>query len=249
MAAAAARYDRPSIFRDAWARARQAAAAAAESVRLHIGAGMRAAWACAKAALGAPAKPAAPVVPVQLDLIEFIASLPPVVAAPVAPAAPASPRRFEHDGYVTAYTRLNADGEYLVDVYSRQPGSDVLIGQVEVYPIDFSGADAVLREALRAIEEARQAMATPVVQQPEPQETEESRLTARLAEMERERDELRADFLAARRERMAIVAGDMEGDAGIAWTNEDRAQADYDEAVERYEEAYQDLWRFTDIAA
>jgi len=253
MATAAIRYDRPSILRDAWARARCAAAEAAESVRRHIGAGMRAAWAAAKGVLVAPAKPAAPVpaAPVQLDLVDYIAALPPVAVTPVAPTAPASPRRFEHDGYVTAYTRLNADGEYLVDVYSRQPGGEVLIGQVEVYPIDFSGADAVLREALRAIEKARQAMAKPVVPQPEPepQETEEARLTARLAEMERERDELRADFLAARRERMAIVCRDLEGDAGIAWTNEERAEADYDEASERYEEAYQDLWHATDLAA
>lgn len=75
--AAAVRYDRSSIFRDAWTRARKVAAEAAEAVRLHIGSALRTAWASAKATL-APAKPA---VPEQIDLVEYIAGLPPVSPA------------------------------------------------------------------------------------------------------------------------------------------------------------------------
>lgn len=255
MAATAARYDRPSIFRDAWTRARQAAAAAAESARLYLGAGLRAAWAAAKGALKAP-EPVpvpVPVAPVQLDLVEYIASLPPV-AAPPAPA-PVQSRRFDHEHHVSIYTRMNDSGLYRVDVYGKQAGCEVLLGSVSLIPAEYSGEDEALADAISVIEEPDEAEAPSVVEQPaalpepEPQETEESRLTARLAELERERDELRADFIAARRERMAIVSGDIEGDAGIAWTNEERAQADYDEAAERYEEAYQDLWHATDIAA
>lgn len=241
--AAAATYDRPAIFRDAWARARKAAAKAIEPVRQHIGAAMRAAWATAKAAL-VPAKPAAPVtpIPVQIDLVDYIAGLPPVAPAP---------RRFGMGPYTTV-TVPGPDGEDHVTVMlTFVDGTERALGAAMIYSEDYDGPQAVLQEALRVIEEAREAVALSVVPQPKPapQETEEARLTARLAELERERDEARADFIAARRERMAIVAGDAEGDAGIAWTNEERAEADLNEAVERYEEAYQDLWHFTDIAA
>lgn len=239
---ATATYDRPAIFKDAWARARRAAAEAIEPVRRHIGAAMRAAWATAKAALGMPVKPAAPV-PVQLDLVEFIAGLPPIAPAP---------RRFEMGPYTTV-TIPGVDGEPddITVMLTFADGTVRVIGEGTIYSEDYDGPHAVLQESLRVIEEVREAAALSVVQQPEPapQETEEARLTARLAELERERDEARADFIAARRERMAIVAGDMEGDAGIAWTNEERAEADFDEATDRYEEAYQHLWRFTDIAA
>ncbi len=164
--AAATAYDRPSIFRDAWARARQAAAQAAESVRLHIGAGMRAAWACAKAALVAPAKPAAPAPagPVQLDLVEYIAALPPV---------PPAPRRFEMGAYTTT-TVPGADGEDDVTVtLTFADGTVRTLGTVEIYSEDYDGPKAVLQEALRVIEEDREARALPIVPQPEPAQVSE----------------------------------------------------------------------------
>ncbi len=71
----------------------------------------------------------------------------------------------------------------------------------------------------------------------------------RLAELARERDECRAEWQECRRERIAIVNGEMEGDAGIAWTQKERAEARFDAAVERYEEAYQDEWYRTSLAA
>lgn len=243
---ATATYDRPSIFRDAWARARRAAAEAAEPVRRFIGAGMRAAWASAKSALRTPVKPAAPAQagPVQLDLIEFIASLPPV---------PPAPRRFVMGAYTTI-TVLGPDGEDDVTVtLAFADGTVRTLGAVAIYSEDYDGPQAVLEEALRVIEEAREAMALPVVQQPKPAQVPEpepqvkavSHMSDRLAELARERDEYRAGWLEYRRERIAIVNGEMEGDPGIAWTNEERAEARFDDAVERYEEAYQDEWRST----
>lgn len=47
----AIKIDRPAIFRDAWSRARTAAAAASEKVGQHIGVALRAAWASARMAL------------------------------------------------------------------------------------------------------------------------------------------------------------------------------------------------------
>lgn len=46
--------DRSAILREAWGRARRAAAAASEGVRSHIGAAMRAAWSAAKVAAMVP---------------------------------------------------------------------------------------------------------------------------------------------------------------------------------------------------
>ncbi|SEO94175.1 hypothetical protein SAMN04487843_105116 [Methylobacterium sp. ap11] len=152
---ATATYDRPSIFRDAWARARRAAAQAAESVRRHIGAGMRAAWAAAKAALGAPAKPAAPAapVPLQLDLVEYIAALPPVPVAPVAPAAPASPRRFEHDGYTLLFTPVTADGDSDVTILRQAAdGSEHIVGAVRLKPAEYRDFADILQDSLSVLE-------------------------------------------------------------------------------------------------
>ncbi|GAB6842986.1 hypothetical protein [Methylorubrum rhodinum] len=233
MATAAIRYDRSAILRDAWGRARKAAAEAAEGVRSFIGAAMRGAWATAKAAL-APAKLAAPVTPVQIDLVDYIAALPPVRH---------ETRRTEHARHVMLCTR-ETDALHDLQIYARDPDGERLIGSVLVNADEYDDPAELLADALQFLGLEPE----PTVQQPAP-ETEEARLTARLAELERERDEARADFIAARRERMAIVSGDMEGDAGIAWTNEERAEADYDEATDRYEEAYQDLWHHTDIAA
>ncbi|MBK3396698.1 hypothetical protein [Methylobacterium ajmalii] len=55
--ATAIRYDRPSIFRDAWARAKAAAAEAAESVRPFFGTALPAAKAALAASAPAPAGP------------------------------------------------------------------------------------------------------------------------------------------------------------------------------------------------
>ncbi|MEH3143985.1 MAG: hypothetical protein PGN34_01185 [Methylobacterium frigidaeris] len=166
--ATAATYDRPAIFKDAWARARQAAAEAAESVRRHIGAGMRAAWAAAKGALVAPVKPAAPATPVQLDLVEFIAGLPPV---PATPMAPASPCRFEHDGYALLFTPITADGASDVTILRRAAdGSEHIVGAVRLRPAEYRDLADVLQDSLSVLEEPEPVAEVPaVVDQPEPQ--------------------------------------------------------------------------------
>jgi hypothetical protein len=154
---AAATYDRPSIFRDAWARARQAAAEAAEPVRRFIGAGMRAAWAAAKAALAAPAKPAAPA-PVQLDLVDYIAGLPPVEASPVTPESSAwlapYPRRCEHDGYTLHFTPVTSDGDSDVTIFRQAAdGSEDLVGGVRLKPAEYVDLADVLQDSLSVLEE------------------------------------------------------------------------------------------------
>ncbi len=52
----------------------------------------------------------------------------------------------------------------------------------------------------------------------------------------------RADLRELRRERIAIIAGEMEGDAGIAWTNEERAEARLDELQDGEKELSDRLW-------
>ncbi|BCM83554.1 hypothetical protein [Methylobacterium indicum] len=157
--ATAATYDRPAIFRDAWARARQAAAKAAEPVRQFIGAGMRAAWAAAKGVLATPPAPA----PVQLDLVEFIAALPPVAPAP---------RRFETGAYTTV-TTPGADGEDEVTVLlTFSDGTMRTLGSVLIYSEDYDGPQAVLAEALRVIGHSEGSDATPPAETPAPQQSE-----------------------------------------------------------------------------
>lgn len=138
--ATAIRYDRPSIFRDAWARAKAAAAEAAESVRPFFGTALRAAWAAAKAVLAA-----------------------------FAPAL-AGPRRYEHrDGaYATLYRRVRAvEGQYHVTVLALQPdGTEHVAGAVLLYPKRYNGADAALAEALRVIGRDPDAQIEQSVQQP-----------------------------------------------------------------------------------
>lgn len=103
--ALAARFDRAAILRDAWARAREAAAYAAESVRLHIGAAMRTAWGAAKAALMTPALVLTKPTPVQLCLIEHIANLPPLKATSATPRV--SPARLHPLGRIEANDRTS----------------------------------------------------------------------------------------------------------------------------------------------
>ncbi|MBY0253472.1 MAG: hypothetical protein K2X54_19165 [Methylobacterium organophilum] len=77
-------------------------------------------------------------------------------------------------------------------------------------------------------------------------QAEVARLEARLIDLAQEVDEDLALLREARCERAAIVDGEMAGDPGIAWTNEERAQAAYDASVERYQAAYWEHWQATD---
>ena len=54
--------------------------------------------------------------------------------------------------------------------------------------------------------------------------------------------EARLHLREAKAERRAIVAGEIEGDAGIAWTNEERAEARVDTITDLESSLYQQLW-------
>ncbi len=112
------------------------------------------------AELEAPAaRPAPAPAPVQLCLIEHIASLPQV---------PPAPRRFETGPYTTlTVSGAGPDVEDDVTVLlTFADGTVHTLGTVLVYSEDYDGPQAILAEALRVIEEAREA--EPVVSQPEP---------------------------------------------------------------------------------
>lgn len=86
-------YDRSSILKAAWTAAREAASAAGEGVRAHIGAAMKAAWSAAKAAVAQPVDAMAPL-PVQQA--QACAAQPEPAAEPVAEVeAAAQPERIE----------------------------------------------------------------------------------------------------------------------------------------------------------
>lgn len=59
--------------------------------------------------------------------------------------------------------------------------------------------------------------------------------------------EARTSYRMAKRERIATVNGEIEGgDAGIAWTNEERAYADLNVALGHENDLYQRMWSLTE---
>ncbi len=90
-------YDRAGILRSAWTAAREAAAAAGEGVRQHIGAAMKAAWSVAKAAAAQPVDAMVPLPVQQAQACAAPAETQPEPAPePVAEVeAPAQPERIE----------------------------------------------------------------------------------------------------------------------------------------------------------